>query len=241
MATFVLVHGAWTDAYSWKHVADRLTHVDHTVHVVDLPGHGTDTTDPATISLQDYTDATIAAAEASDGPVVLVGHSMGGTVISSVAEQRPELVERLVYVAAFLLPSGQSLYGFTQESPGMATSKLGPALRPGDAELGVDPDQARDVFLADADDDTAAAALAGLRPDPLAPLGTPIAVTDANWGSIPRAYIHTSLDNAVTLASQEEMVDAVGAGLIETIDTGHFPMLVKPAELTDLIVSSSTH
>jgi pimeloyl-ACP methyl ester carboxylesterase len=120
----------------------------------------------------------------------------------------------------------------------MAASGLGPALRPDGAKLAVDPAQAREVFLADADDHTASAALAGLRPDPLAPLGTPITVTDANWGRISRTYIHTSLDHAVTLAAQQEMVATVGAAAVLSIDTGHFPMLVRPDELTDLLLAA---
>lgn len=240
MTDFILIHGAWTDATSWTPVAERLTAAGHTAQAVDLPGHGADTTDASTIGLQDYTDTVIHAAEAMGSPVVLVGHSMAGTIISSVAEQRPELADHLVYVAAFMLPSGQSLNGFTQESPGMATSRLGPALRPTEAELAVDPAQAREVFLADADDRTAEAALAQLRPDPLAPLGTPITVTDANWGRVPRTYIHTTLDHTVTLAAQQEMVTAVGAASVLSIDTGHFPMLVRPDGLTDLLIAATT-
>lgn len=238
MADFILIHGAWTDATSWAPVAERLSAAGHTAQAVNLPGHGADITDASTIGLQDYTDAAVHAAEAVGSPVVLVGHSMAGTIISSVAEQRPELADSLISVAAFMLPSGQSLYGFTQASPGMAASRLGPALRPDGAELAVDPAQAREVFLADVDDHTASAALAGLRPDPLAPLGTPITVTDANWGRISRTYIHTSLDHAVTLAAQQEMVAAVGAAAVLSIDTGHFPMLVRPDELTDLLLAA---
>ncbi len=208
MTTFVLVHGAWTDSSSCSLVADLLTAGGHTATRVELPGHGNNTADPSTVGLSDHTEAVLAAnldatrSGGADDQVVLVGHSMAGTVISSVAEERPEIASHLIYVAAFLLPSGQSLYGFTQQSEGMATSLLGPALRPSETTLGVDPEQARNVFLADADDATAAAALAGLRPDPLAPLGTPITVTQQRWGSVPRSYVHTELDQAVTPAAQ---------------------------------------
>lgn len=244
MSSIVLVHGAWSDASAWDHVAPLLSSAGHRVAAPDLPAHGSDHTHPAEATLDGYVDAVIAAAERLGGPVVLVGHSMAGTVISSVAERRPDLVEHLVYLAAFLLPSDQSLYGFTQTSPGMAHSSLGPALRPGDGVLGVDPDQFIDVFCADAPVDVARQARASLRPDPLVPLGTPITVTERRWGTIARSYVHTDRDRCVSPASQIEMVTAVGVGATRHVDAGHLAMLSRPADvaaaITDLVSSQPT-
>jgi pimeloyl-ACP methyl ester carboxylesterase len=236
MSSIVLVHGAWSDASVWKSTVELLTAAGHHVRAPDLPAHGADHTDPSAASLESYVAVVVAAAEALGEPVVLLGHSMAGTVISSVAEQRPDLVASLVYLAAFLLPSGQSLYGFTETSPGMSTSGLGTALRPGDAVLGVDPDQFIDLFCAGAPDGPAQAALAALRPDPLAPLGTPIAVTDQRWGSVTRSYIHTTADRCVSPESQSEMVQAIGVGATRSLDAPHLAMLSHPSELVEAIL-----
>lgn len=237
MSTFVLVHGAWSDASAWDRVAEHLTAGGHRVVAPDLPAHGTSSTPAAEATLDGYV-ATVRDAIASVGaPVVLVGHSMAGTVISQVAEADPSAVERLVYLAAFLLPDGQSLYGFTQSSPGMADSLLGPALRPGDGVLGVDPEQFVDVFCGDAPGADAHSARESLRPDPLTPLGTPIHVTAERWGSVPRTYIHTTLDRCVSPASQREMVEAAGVDAIRSIEAGHLAMLSRPAELADLLTA----
>jgi len=243
MASIVLVHGAWSEAAAWTHVTPLLSNAGHQVAAPDLPAHGSDHTDPAEVTLDSYVGAVIAAAEQLAGPVVLVGHSMAGTVISSVAESRPDLVAHLVYLAAFLLPSGQSLYGFTQSSPGMAASALGPALRPGDGVLDVDPHQFIDVFCADAPTGLAQQALAALRPDPLAPLGTPLTVTAERWGAIPRSYLHTDLDRCVSPASQAEMVAAVGVATTRHLVATHLAMLSHPAEVAAAIidVSLTTH
>lgn len=238
MSTFVLVHGAWSNADAWPLVAAHLRAGGHTVATPDLPAHGADAAAPTSVSLDDYVATVADAITTAGAPAVLVGHSMAGTVISMVAERHPDLVERLVYVAAFLLPSGQSLYGFTQSSPGMAESLLGPALRPGDGVLGVDPAQFVDVFCHDAPADLAAAALAALRPDPLAPLGTPIEVTAERWGQRHRTYVHTTADRCVSPASQAEMVAVVGAHTVHTVDAGHLAMLSQPEALAALIATA---
>lgn len=122
---FVLVHGAFQDSSSWANVAPLLEAAGHTVISVDLPGHGADETPLNEITLASYRDAIIAAIETQDQPVVLVGHSFGGFTISNVAEAIPERVAKLVYVAAYLPRSGDSLVtlsgldhnnGFTQKT-----------------------------------------------------------------------------------------------------------------------------
>ncbi len=239
MTRFVLVHGSWSDSAAWNGVAARLRSAGHQAAAPDLPSHGSDSTPAPQASLDGYAVAIAKAAAMLGGPVVLVGHSMAGTVISIVAEQDPDLAEHLVYVAAFLLPSGQSLFGFTQSSPGFAGSLLGPSLRPGDGILDIDRSEATKVFMADAPDEVAAAALGRLRPEPLAPLATPVTVTDQRWGQVRRSYVHTSADWAVPLASQLEMVSGAG-GVTATrwLATSHMPMLSHPdglaAALLDL-------
>ncbi|TMM19002.1 MAG: alpha/beta hydrolase [Actinobacteria bacterium] len=233
MARFVLVHGSWSDAAAWAAVADRLSDAGHRVATPDLPGHGPDTTPPKEASLDGYAAVVAKEAAALGSRVTLVGHSMAGTVISTVGEHDPALIAGLIYVAAFLLPSGQSLYGFTQSSPGFAQSLLlGPNLRPGDGVLDVDRDQAREIFMADAPDDVAAAALGRLRPDPLEPLATPVVVSAEHWGRIPRSYVHTAADRAIPPAAQEEMVTGVGGvAATKALDTSHMPMLSDPEGL----------
>lgn len=239
MTRFVLVHGAWSDGAAWKAVAALLRSAGHQVAAPDLPAHGDDSTPVPQASLEGYAMATAKAAAALGGPVVLVGHSMAGTVISTVAEQDPDLAGHLVYVAAFLLPSGQSLFGITQSSPGFADSLLGPSLRPGEGILEVDRGQAREVFMGDAPDEVATAALARLRPEPLGPLTTPVAVTPERWGRVRRSYVHTTADRAVPMAAQLEMVSGVG-GVAATrrLAASHMAMLSDPdglaAALLDL-------
>lgn len=105
----VLVHGAWSNASAWDRVAADLRVRGFTVTAVNLPGHGADATPASQLTLAGYADAVQAALPAQ-GKAVLVGHSMAGMVISAVAERAPEKLASLVYVAAYLPASGQSLY-----------------------------------------------------------------------------------------------------------------------------------
>ena len=122
MARFVLVHGSWSDAAAWAAVADRLSDAGHRVATPDLPGHGPDTTPPKEASLDGYAAVVAKEAAALGSRVTLVGHSMAGTVISTVGEHDPALIAGLIYVAAFLLDSPRaSSWGRTC---GQATESL---------------------------------------------------------------------------------------------------------------------
>src|SRR5262249_21839783 len=114
---FVLVHGAWHGAWGWYRVRALLAAEGHTVSVLDLPSHGIDRTPAKGITLADYVNAVVAVVDAAAEPVVLVGHSMAGVVISSVAEARPQKVASLIYLAAYLVPSGKSLLNYSALDP----------------------------------------------------------------------------------------------------------------------------
>lgn len=230
MSTYIVVHGAWMDATSWERVIPLLEGAGHTVVAPDLPGHGADATASANVSLQGYVDRIVADIEAQPAPVILVGHSMAGTVISGAAERRPDRIELLVYLAAYLARDGESLF---QLAGSDADSHLGPNLVP-DQERGViavRPEAMRDAFFADCAAADAARFGARVRPEPLAPLATPVTVTDANFGRVPRAYITTLRDHAVSPALQRRMVEATPCRVVRTIESGHAPFVSRPAEL----------
>lgn len=107
--TFVLVHGAWQAPYVWNTVKADLEKAGQKVIVVELPAHGDDFTSPADVSIDVYRDKVISAIEGSNSKVILVGHSLGGVVVSSVAETIPSKIKKLIYIAGFVPANGQSL------------------------------------------------------------------------------------------------------------------------------------
>ena len=114
MSTFVLVHGAWHGAWCWYKVVPRLTQAGHRVFAPDLPSLGRDRTPVAEISLDRWADSICKVVEAAVEPVILVGHSRGGIVISAVAERVPKRIAMLVYLTAFLLRDGETLLEVAQ-------------------------------------------------------------------------------------------------------------------------------
>ncbi|HEU0126342.1 MAG TPA: alpha/beta fold hydrolase, partial [Flavobacterium sp.] len=123
--TYVLVHGAWQAPYVWDEVKASLIKNGHQVIVVELPGHGKEATPAQNLSLNLYRDKVIEAISKADRKVVLVGHSMGGMVVTAVAESIPSKISRLIYIGAFLPSSGQSIGDLAKTDP---DSQLGPTL-----------------------------------------------------------------------------------------------------------------
>ena len=92
MSTYLLIHGAWHGAWCWYKVIPRLERAGHRVVAPDLPSLGIDRTPVAQISLDTWTDSICGLLDAQDEPVILVGHSRGGILISQAAEKRPEKI-----------------------------------------------------------------------------------------------------------------------------------------------------
>lgn len=230
MANIVLVHGSWYGAWCWERVAPLLSARGHRVRAIDLPGHGADVTPVAAASLDRYVEAVRAAIE---GRAVVVGHSMGGAVLSALAEASPERIESLVYVAAYLLRDGESIFQLAMSD---AESRLGPHLRPDEAAgvLGVAPEGYGAALASGCSEADVSLARNAARPDPLAPLATPLHLTKERFGSVRRAYVHTLADHAVSTALQAKMLAATPTPTL-TLDAGHSPFLSHPSELAALI------
>ena len=106
MSHYILVHGAWEESRAWHTVTPTLLQYGHTVNAVDLPGHGNNMQPLSKMTMENYINTVVDEIMKTEQRVILVAHSMSGSVISQVAERIPDRIERLVYVAAFLLADG---------------------------------------------------------------------------------------------------------------------------------------
>ncbi len=237
-STIVLIHGAWADATAWQAVVPLLKAQGHEVIAVNLPGHGTDATSFAGISLQSYVDV-VKAAIGDRKNVILVGHSMAGLVISEVAEEIPGQIKELVYLAAYLPQNGESLLSLAKQD---ADSHVGKYLQIDQATGSaiVAKDGVIDVFAADAPAQIGDYLANNIKPEPLAPLATPVTLTDAKFGSVKKVYIHTTDDHAVSFALQQTMVKNNGHVSKEySLPSSHTPFISMPDKLAAILLEEA--
>ena len=233
--TFVLVHGAWQAPYAWQYVKSQLEQDGQKVVVVELPGHGADNTSPATLTMDTYRDKVIAAINGVQGNVVLVGHSMGGVVVTATAEKIPNRIDKLVYIGAFLPANGQSLLALAStDSP----SLLGPALVPSADQLtlGIKSESLVPIFIQDGSDAVKKMVIDNYRPEPAIPFTNAVTLTAANFGKVQKHYIYTTQDHAVGPNLQKRMVAAAGIRNTYTLSSSHCPFLSMPDQVTKTLI-----
>jgi pimeloyl-ACP methyl ester carboxylesterase len=236
LSTFVLIHGAWHGAWCWDKVAPLLEQAGHEVVRFDLPGHGEDRTPAAEVTLEGYTVRVVEALDALAEPVVLVGHSLSGTVTSQAAERHREKIEKLVYLCALLLPSGKSAIEASQED-GASVILKNAEVEEDRGRILLGEEGMRVALYHDCPEEDFERARHLISPQPLFPLGTPVEVTDGNFWSVRRTYVRTTQDRAVSPAAQEKMYTDLPCEKVVSMATGHLPFFSAPVELAGYLDS----
>ncbi len=237
MATFVLVHGAWHGGWCWRKVVPLLERAGHRALAPDLPGHGDDRTPLQQVTLRAYAERVCEVARAQREPVILLGHSMGGTVISQAAEFCPDAVRTLVYLAAFVVPGGASLFARAMAGE---RSELSLHLRlvPEEGHMLVDDAGLVPSFYHDCSAEDVALARARLVPqEALEPLNAPLELSDARFGRIPRVYLECLRDQALPLSLQRQMQAELPCSKVVSLDTSHSPFFSAPEALARELVA----
>ncbi|GAA2478048.1 alpha/beta fold hydrolase [Winogradskya humida] len=223
--TIVLVHGAFADSSSWNGVIERLRRDGYPVRAVANPLRGV--ANDAT-----YVKNTLATIS---GPVVLVGHSYGGAVITNAAAGEPD-VKSLVYIAAFAPATGESLAGLGERPVDHPIDPLPlltvPTPETQGADLYVDPAQFRAAFAADVDRNEAADMAVAQRPIAAAAFGEPSAAEA--WKSIPSWTLITKQDKAINPELQRFMATRAKAHTTE-VNASHAVMVSHPDAVTRVI------
>lgn len=226
----LLIPGFWLDASSWDAVVPTLREAGHDVDALTLPGLSSRDEDRSSVTLQQTVDAVVAAIDAAGEPVVLVGHSGGGSVAYAAADARPDAVARVVYVDSFPLPEG-----------GVINDEL-PA---GNGEIPL-PEWSTwgEEELADVTDETRAEFEARAIPQPAAVATTPFAYTDERRRAVPSTIIATTMPESAYRAIMSpdhpwhamigEVMAAHDLTYIE-LPTSHWPQFTKPRELAEAI------
>jgi pimeloyl-ACP methyl ester carboxylesterase len=227
-ATIVLVHGAFGDASSWRSVYDLLDGEEYTVLAPANPLRGL-------ANDASYLEGLI---DQLDGPVVLVGHSYGGPVITVAGNS--DKVAGLVYVAGLAPDEGESVGDLQERFPPLA---MGDVLKPrelpdGGAELSVDPERFHDVFTADLSDADAAFRAHAQRP--VAPNAFQEPATAAAWRAKPSWAVWGTGDLPVGPALHRFQYDRAGSKVTEVEGASHFLMISQPEAVADVIREAVT-
>lgn len=235
--TFVIVPGAWSGPYAWDNVKANLVQAGNRVVVVQLPGHGADNTPPQSLTLNSYRDKVVTTIDSIGGQVILVGHSLGGAIISQVAEAIPSKIKKLIYVAGFVPLSGQSVLALASTD---TASVLGANLVPSadHLTLGVVSGEIVNSFILDGTEAEQNLVQANFQAEPAIPLTDSVTLTSGKYGSVPKYYIKTLMDHAITPTLQNRMLAATpGFASTYQINTSHSPFLVKPDSLALLLTT----
>jgi pimeloyl-ACP methyl ester carboxylesterase len=228
--TIVLVHGAFADASGWSDVIQRLTALGYNAFAPANPLRGV-------IGDGDSLRTFVSTIE---GPVVLVGHSYGGSVITNASVGAPN-VQALVYIAAYAPDEGETLAAagaLDGASNDLAEHLL---IRPyagmpdGDGDAYINPEFFHQQFCADLPDAVAAVMAVSQRPVTLQCLGTPSG--PAGWKTLPSWFMVAGNDHAIPPVAERAMASRAGAQTIE-VDSSHVAFISHPQETVDLILAA---
>lgn len=228
--TTILVHGAFADASGFAGIIREMSGAGHRALAPPNPLRGV-AADAAAVR---------AVVSAVAGPVVLVGHSYGGAVITSAAADLENVVA-LVYLAAFAPAVGESCASVQEPFP---PSLLAETIRPtpydavgapGGPDLLIAPDRFRETFCADVPVDVAAVMAASQRPLAAAAIGEPLSAQ--GWSSRPTWFQVATGDNAIAPDAQRFMATRMGA-VVDEIDGSHAAFIARPVRAAAVIAAA---
>jgi pimeloyl-ACP methyl ester carboxylesterase len=226
----VLVHGAFAESSSWESVIARLEKDGYTVIAAANPLRGV-AADAAAVS---------GIVKSIKGPVVLVGHSYGGPVITEAANGNAN-VKALVYVAGFAPETGESSLSLSSKFPGstLGDSLKTVALPDGDEDLYIRPEKFHAQFAADVPEARAATMAATQRPVTLSALGEPSRV--ASWKTLPSYMIYGTADRNIPASVMKFMAERAHARKAVVIEgASHAVMVSHPGKVTALIETAAS-
>lgn len=275
-ATFVLVHSGRHNHSTWAKVVPLLEAQAFAALALELPGAGVHAIAPrslgarlfdlkalaaerppsAGITQEERTQAVMAvvrqAAAGGDANVILIGHSAGGTTVSAVAEQVPELLLAVVYISDFMAPSGLSLLDmlmheslssaltrglFVGDPAAIGATRIHPGSRDGAYRALL-----RASFYADIPESEFTQQISQLHCDePNAGALAPSQIAPGRFGTVPRRYTRSTQDHAIPLPGQDHMIAMVDSTIgskttIQTLANSHSPFLSQPAALSNFLI-----
>lgn len=238
MKTFILIHGSWHSAWNWHKVTPILENQGHKVYAIDLPGMGRDKTPIENVTFKSTVEELCKLIDSIQGKVILVGHSKNGIMISQVAEYRPEKIEKLIYLAAYLIPNKKNQKEYSdQDTKGWLKGYVD--IHEKSKSHTLQAEIFKEGLYHDCDEDITEMAKVILSHKPIESGNAKLKLTEENYGSVPRFYIECTDDRAVTPFIQEKMYNETPCLKVYKMNTSHSPFFSKPKELCDILLEIS--
>jgi len=230
--TYILIHGGFHGRWCWDKLKPILEKKGFNVLCPDHSGMGKE--------LYSYTHSIEILLEQQPGPVILLGHSSGGMVISELGKKYAHKIKGLVYLSAFMLPDGITPPEII-ESDTLSMMQSSLIINQNKGIVSVDRNKAKQLFYGDCNDPIAKWAIERLTPEPLMPKNdsqdskTDILTTKP----LKRFYIETLNDKALSIISQRRMQAMLPCEKVYTLKSGHSPFLSQPDRLATILTEIS--
>jgi len=236
MKTFILIHGSWHSAWNWHKVIPLIEKAGHEAIAIDLPGMGRDKTPIQEVKMKTTVEKICQVIDSVPGKVILVGHSKNGIMISQAAEYRSDKIEKLVYLAAYLIPNGKTQKEYSMlDTGGWLRSYV--TQHPETNSHTLQSTIFKEGLYHDCADEITDLAKVLLSNEPVESAITPLQLSEENFGRIPRFYIECTEDRAVTPFIQRKMHTETPCEKVYSLPTSHSPFFSKPKELVNILLN----
>jgi pimeloyl-ACP methyl ester carboxylesterase len=233
MKTFILIHGSWHSAWNWHKVIPILEKIGHRVIAIDLPGMGSDKTPIVEVKMQSTVQKICSIVDGIEGKVILVGHSKNGIMISQVAEYRSHKIEKLIYLAAYLIPNGKTQREYSMQDMNGALKPY-VTIHEASKSSTLRSEIYKEGLYHDCEDTITELAKLLLSHEPIESGMAPLQLTQENYETVSRYYIECTDDKAVTPFIQQKMYTEMPCQKVYQLHTSHSPFFSQPKALVDI-------
>ncbi len=233
---YILLHGAWHASWCWKYITPLLQQAGHQVIEHDFAGHGNNPCDFSRISLKTYTKELMTLITAQKQPVILVAHSFAGVMASQIAESIPHLIQKIIYIAAFVPENKSSLMLEAKNGTTNTHTFLKADVSKNQMVFDLSqPELVREVFFHRCSDEDFNFALTHLQIEPLLPMNQTIKLSADNFGRVAKQYIACTEDKGIDIHNQLRMAHNAKIQNIVKLPTDHSPFFSMPHELLKIM------
>lgn len=236
----VLVHGSFHNGSCWDLLIPELEKLGFKVSPITLPGHEHKNKPSFTVNLKKYADHVLHTIQKLKTPVILLGHSMGGAVISMVAEQYPNLVKQLIFLSAIVPRKQDTMVKLSKAIPRKEKSLFDKALRLSiksliNCRISVKLELAKKAFYSEQNPTRQQALMEKTVDQPIRPFYSKISWTDERLGMVKKCYIECDSDKALPIEHQRIHQKNMIFSNIITLKSDHSPFYLIPAQLAQTI------